>query len=427
MASIEILEKDSTNSAIYSPTETVVYIPGMLGQNGDATILGKPILYSDETTFTANVGTAPQEDIQDEGTSIEYDKSYVMAKQLIANGMKVLYEAVADSEGNEVKKKADMVAILQTSSHWQKLCDKSLYNIRFITSGGYSAIQNMEPAAESIATNMIDCAAYNSVSKQGRGDCVALIDHPKDVSNITQVYNLFNGASSFALGLTGDVGSFAAAFTPWADFACTADLGGIEESDGSGNVWTLPGSMAYLLSYNQSIANNPTWYAAAGISRGNIPLLSKPLFDIGELASQTIQSREEGTINVNPITYINGYGYRIWGNRTLRQIVDGLKASSFLNVRVGVCDIKKTINVACKIQTFEQNTDILWANLKARITPLLDTMASGQGISGYKLTRVATNEKAKLVAKVVIVPVEAVEDFQITVELVDSVETTIEG
>lgn len=54
-------------------------------------------------------------------------------------------------------------------------------------------------------------------------------------------------------------------------------------------------------------------------------------------------------------------------------------------------------------------------------------MASGQGISGYKLTRVATNEKAKLVAKVVIVPVEAVEDFQITVELVDSVETTTEG
>lgn len=49
-------------------------------------------------------------------------------------------------------------------------------------------------------------------------------------------------------------------------------------------------------------------------------------------------------------------------------------------------------------------------------------MASNEGIRAYKVYRIATTEKAKVVGKVRIIPIEAVEDFEITIELVDSLD-----
>ena len=41
---------------------------------------------------------------------------------------------------------------------------------------------------------------------------------------------------------------------------------------------------------------------------------------------------------------------------------------------------------------------------------------------GYKLIKEATNKKGTLKAKIRIIPVEAVEDFDLTIELADSLE-----
>ena len=174
--------------------------------------------------------------------------------------------------------------------------------------------------------------------------------------------------------------------------------------------WTLPASYAYLSAYNNMVKNNADWLAAAGTARGAIPTLVEPLVAYGEKVCEQIQSREEGAIAINPITYVTPYGFRIYGNRTLKQNVDGLKATSFLNVRNLISDIKKTCFQACRIMAFEQNTDILWYNLKSKITPLLDQMSSNEGIRAYKLYRTTTTEKAKVVGKVRIIPIEAVEE-----------------
>lgn len=103
-----------------------------------------------------------------------------------------------------------------------------------------------------------------------------------------------------------------------------------------------------------------------------------------------------------------------------------LVATSFLNIRNLISDIKKTSFAACRKLSFEQNTDVLWFNLKGQITPILDKMKNGNGISDYRLVRVATTEKAKVVGKIKIIPIEAVEDFELTVELMDSLETETE-
>lgn len=278
---------------------------------------------------------------------------------------------------------------------------------------------------------MLECAhftaAADGVNNIGRGDCVALIDHKIEMADASDVFDLYNNGLSNA----GALGTFGAAFTPWCSNSLTVDTGYVSPDDTENGTWSLPGSFTYLAAYATSISENPTWYAAAGVTRGASPTMVKPLVEFGERAAASLQSREDGAIAVNPICKIVPYGYRVYGNRTLRQ--NGLNnksdlvATSFLNIRNLVSDIKKTGFAACRRMAFEQNTDILWTNLKSQISPLLDRMQTGNGIDGYKLIRVPTTKKATVVGKIRIIPIEAVEDFELTIELADSLEIETES
>lgn len=99
-----------------------------------------------------------------------------------------------------------------------------------------------------------------------------------------------------------------------------------------------------------------------------------------------------------------------------------LVASDFLNIRSLCCDLKKTIYRAARRYTFDPNTDTLWINFKSAITPLLERMKSNQGIRDYQFVKVPTTKKALLAARIIITPIEAVEDFDVTVVLDDSIE-----
>ena len=408
MASIKILEKDYTKSEVYSATDTIVYIPGMVGLdiNGNqvesGSLLGIPQLFTNLADFEAKVGVSPMV-IEQSSESVSYDKSYVMAKQLIGSGMKVLYEMLV-KDGSPVTDEETLREVLGSYTHWEKLEDRALYNVRFITSGGYYNVSN---AGISIASVMTQLAAT-------RGDCVALIDHPIDYVEASELNELFNNINL-------NNAEYATAFTPWCKFDLSVEFNGIEVDDPDG-YWSLPGSFSYLMAFNNMAQSYENWLAAAGASRGAIPLLVAPLVEFGDKVCNSLQSREEGFTSINPITYVTPYGYRVYGNRTLRQNIDGLKATSFLNIRNLVSDIKKTCFQACRIMAFEQNTDILWFNLKSKITPILDQMVSNEGIRAYQLVRISTTEKAKVVGKIRIVPIEAVEDFEITIELVDSLD-----
>ena len=63
---------------------------------------------------------------------------------------------------------------------------------------------------------------------------------------------------------------------------------------------------------------------------------------------------------------------------------------------------------------FEQNTDILWINFLALVTPLLDQMVSGYGITNYKIIKLPPSDRTKINVKIRIYPIYAVESFDIT-------------
>ena len=264
-----------------------------------------------------------------------------------------------------------------------------------------------------------------------RGDCVALIDHTNNKSrsliagNENSVYwAASNDDSKYRIVANGE---FGAMFTPW--YVPTY----ITSSKPSTNVlvntlpvseinWepaAMPPSFGYLMSLADSVRNNPSWLSIAGVTRGVIPNFIQ--LNLATRLTNAIADsyQKDDKISINPITNIRPYGYTIWGNRTLKanNKAGGLTATSFLNIRNMVSDIKKRAYTAAISCLFEQNTDILWLNFKSSVEPILEQMTSGYGISAYKVIREQSNDPTKIIATIRIYPVYAVESFEITVEL----------
>ena len=283
-----------------------------------------------------------------------------------------------------------------------RLTDKGEYQIKYLTSGAYPTF---EYAGNVIVNNMLNCAST-------RGECTAYIDHtnntkrttmPKDSNSVYQsAVNYFRDKSA--------VGIYGAMFTPWYRCACGT----------VGQTLEMPASFAYLTALAQSIKTNPNFLAVAGVTRGGVPNFVSLCQNITNAMADNYQPRND--VSINAITNIKPYGNVIWGNRTLKNnaISGNLTAQSFLNIRNLTNDIKKLVYMAAKRLTFEQNSDILWINFKSLLTPTLDLMKTGNGISGYKIIKKATTEKAKIVALIKIYPIEPVEDWDITIELSDA-------
>lgn len=197
----------------------------------------------------------------------------------------------------------------------------------------------------------------------------------------------------------------------------------------------LDDGVAYILAFlNSRNKFGAEWLAVAGSRKGAIPVDGLKAGDLKESEIDDMQPREvdvADTVSVNPICNVTPWGVRIWGNRTALPLQPikgttkyGLVASNFANIRVLICDIKKALYKAARAQQFEQNTDVLWVNFTSEVNQLLEQMVQSYGIAGYKWIRTETKERAKLTAILRIVPIEPVEDFDLTIELADSLEVT---
>lgn len=385
--------------------------------------------------------------------------SYKLMVHLLEYGIYVLFEGIIEEEDGSCP-----------VIDWTRLEDKGLYDIRFLTMGGYGVTQD----------GMLTCAS-------NRGDCVALLDHPvildpvKEYNPIAtkpedwssawttkykgKVYKsegdfwvvvdsstapTFVANTFHTLTLNDDQVatvrqyfeahkgsaelSYVAAFTP--GFKSSLESLG-------GSIVTpvhIPASFGYLFAYAKAIKSNPDWYAVAGSFRGTINELTSVEYEYKNSEIEMLQGRakssevplddEEDNVGcaINCIAYVRPFGHIIWGNRTFLENTASKKtvATSFLNVRNLVSTVKKSLYDAARKYTFEQNSELLWVNFKAQIIPLLDSMKNGNGILGYKFVRLATSAKARLKARLIIMPIEAVEDFELEVELADSISTTEE-
>jgi hypothetical protein len=241
-----------------------------------------------------------------------------------------------------------------------RLLDKGEYVIKFITSGAYPIF---EYGSNALASTFVWVAAE-------RGDCTALIDHTPNNERTLWAEadgSVFKSVKSWASSsnlnsLSEDANTYAAMFTPWSVYSCTTVNKSI----------MLPASFGYLAALGMSTQVNGSWAAAAGVARGSVPGILSLCQNVTNAIADSYSNRD--SISINPITNIKPYGLLIWGNRTLKNNAKkgDLTATSFLSVRQLTNDVKRTVWVAAKTLTFEQNNDVLWINFKSKIIPTLD-------------------------------------------------------
>lgn len=260
----------------------------------------------------------------------------------------------------------------------------------------------------------------------GRGDCTALIELDEDtyceVASTERPETLIiNGINSMET-ITKNEGKY-----------CAMTVPSVYYKVGKTKV-KFPGAFHYLACFMNSLSSGfAEWYAAAGYTRGvSSYVIDHTSVKLGEIAINALEPRncvdqsKQPKFACNVIAYFRG-SYYLWGNRTAHLLdANDLTASSFLNIRQLCSTIKKQLYVSCRRFTFDPNSDTLWVNFVNSITPTLDAMKADQGIRDYKVVKVFTDKKATLKATIRIIPIEAVEDFDIEVSLEDSFgETTV--
>ena len=314
---------------------------------------------------------------------------------------------------------------LLTDEFWEPLKQKSVYRIRYLTSGGcydsgvVAKMQNI--AYVNNEAKIEDVDVYGK--EVGRGDVIVLADIDEsatDIVNATTKEALLKAFGKEAAKFSGNGGKFTAVFAPRVAY----DFG-YSEDDVYSNDQLFPASFHYLACAAYAQERYAEWYAVAGYTRGicgkPIKYLTKTFgdVDVNTLCPRVANTYATGAA-INLIITERG-NYYLWGNRTAEPLNNkGLIFSHFLNIRQLCCTLKQVLYEATRKFTFEPNSDLLWINFVNAIKPTLEAMKADQGISGYKISRVATDKKALLVAKVRIVPIEAVEDFDISIYLEDS-------
>lgn len=381
---------------------------------------------SDGFTEDALPGTGGDESSTDVPTmfkAFQVDPSYVYATELLLAGLPVVYERIniddsdilVETMYSAFKDSANGVFNPETSP----LLDKNGLSVKYLTSGGYPTYEYKVGESESTISNQMQMLAAN------RGDCIAFIDHTDNPERpLTGEQSIYGDEDDNNLpSIRHDsVGSYSTMITPWVavsrlgSYTTTA----VTSRDIFATV-DAPGSFAYLSALASSLKTNANWLAIAGVARGRVPSMIQSLTN--EVMTNTIAENMTPIygVAINPITNIRPYGECIWGNRTLLDTTTKSGyATGFLNIRNLVCDVKKQAYVAAMSCMFEQNTDVLWINFKSMIQPLLEQMRTGAGLKNYKIIKLPGSERETIRAKIVLVPVYAVEQFIIDVYITDS-------
>lgn len=450
MPKIRINEHDMTGVIQKSPISNIIYIPILTDEAVQLTEKGKvvSICYSrkelknrieshlvKKTELPSTQGTPSETAVAATKESIELAKKsrvmYNIATRLIDLGFPVLVEGVTVTEKEitvveeEKEKKVKVKGVWIPDDSINLLADKSLVDIRFLTSG----------------IDVVNNASLIGVADE-RQDCIALIN--LDETAATFDYKVAAIRKEFEKNPS----VYAAGFTPWfysehptlvKDVEdLTDEVAGKPATEEAEKV-AIPAAYGYLFAYGRMLANNAAeWQAVAGPERGIIPELSDVFYTYSYEDVEILQARaaeklvelddaaDNVGVAINPIAWVRPNGYILYGNRTLKKNDAKKKttAQSFLNIRNGVNAIKKVMYDAGRTFVFEQNTEVLWINFKNYITPLLDRMQSSDGLLGYTFVKVATDAKARLKAKLTVIPVEAVEDFDLDVYLVDDLTVT---
>jgi hypothetical protein len=231
---------------------------------------------------------------------------------------------------------------------------------------------------------------------QNRGDAIAVVDVVNYGASIASVKSAAAAINS----------SYAATYWPWVEL----------QDPSTGTRVSVPPSTIIpgVFAYTDKVA--APWFAPAGLKRG---VLGTTV--VGERKLSQTTRDELYTSKVNPITYVNGAGSIVYGQKTLQTAASALDR---INVRRLLIEMKTYFEQIAGGIVFEQNSAATRNSFINKVTPYLESIQQNQGLYAFKIVMDETNNTAdvidrnQLVGQVYIQPTKTAEfiylDFNIT-------------
>ena len=206
--------------------------------------------------------------------------------------------------------------------------------------------------------------------------------------------------------------SYACTYYPWIK---------IRDTESGSPIW-VPPSVAALGTMAYSQSKTQVWFAPAGFNRGGLTEGSSGLNVIDVREKLTSKMRDKlYEVGINPIASFPSEGIVIFGQKTLQATPSALDR---INVRRLVLFLKKEISQISSQLLFDPNVETTWGRFTAQVTPLLERVKTGFGITSFKLVLDSTTTTAEeidrnmMYAKIFIKPAYAIEfigiDFVVT-------------
>ena len=156
------------------------------------------------------------------------------------------------------------------------------------------------------------------------------------------------------------------------------------------NRWVnLAGDIAGLRA--QTSMNRASWWASAGLERGQIKNVKKLAFNPNQGHRDLLYKN-----GINPIVAFPGQGTVMWGQKTLLD-----KPSSFdrVNVRGLFNTIERSLSKMAKYQVMEFNDNFTRNRIIAMIKPFLGSVQAGRGIQDYLVICDTSNNTPDVISR----------------------------
>ena len=175
----------------------------------------------------------------------------------------------------------------------------------------------------------------------------------------------------------------------------------------------VPPSVVALGTLSSSQRKSAVWFAPAGFTRGGLSEGSSGLSVVGVRERLTSSDRDKlYDANINPIASFPAEGIVIFGQKTLQVTPSALDR---INVRRLLIHVKKEISRISSTLLFEQNVQATWNRFLGEVTPFLENIKSGLGLTDFKVVLDDTTTTPDLIdrnvlyAKIFLKPARAIE------------------
>lgn len=143
----------------------------------------------------------------------------------------------------------------------------------------------------------------------------------------------------------------------------------------TGRIKTVPASVGALGVYALNDALAEPWFAAAGVTRGELVSTEGIPLVLGEEAQARLYDA-----GINPIIDKKSHGPLVWGNKTTRQTESVLNR---LNVRRLLIEIRRRVRTVSRGFKFEPNEPETLARFQALVAPILVDIQRKRGVQKF--------------------------------------------